>query len=522
MQNLYSAKASRREYPNLMNSCLKLVVSVAVFHLLASCGVDSEDHYMLQENPLMVPAIDASEQFPGGETTSHSITKASFISPISNISDSVKTDFYAGRALAQQPWIKAPTITNARDGLGPLYNARTCLACHANGGRGKAPRDNSEVLLSTLVRLSIPGYDEMYGVIPEPHYGDQIQSQSIALSHQLRTFVTAEQLKHKEVAAEAYPYLTWQESTFVYPDGKVVGLSQPKVKLNQLAYGKLHPETLIALRVSPPLLGLGLLEAIEQVTIEELVDPNDENKDGISGRINKVWDFQLNKAVPGRFGLKANRPNLLNLTAAAFANDIGISNPLFPDQSCTKFQSLCNATPNGNDAEKGLPADTGHPAVELSHSLLKLATDFVSQIAVPVKRGHNEPNVQEGRNKFYATGCQSCHQPSYVTGKSNNKALSEQKIWPYSDLLLHDMGPALADGRADYLATGSEWRTAPLWGVGLTKEVNGNQNFLHDGRAETIEQAILWHGGEAELVKQRFVQLSNKERLQLIAFVESL
>ncbi len=511
-----------------MNLKINKLSLFLVCGILFACEPDQFSQVNEKQN---IPKLNQSEKYPGGDATSRSINKASFKAPINNISTELKSDFYAGRALAQQPWIKPPTITNARDGLGPIYNARTCLACHKNGGRGKAPRDPNEVLFSTLVRVSIPGADKIDGVIQEPNYGDQIQSQSVSLAHQFRTKVKAEQLLHKEVKPEAYPYLEWKEEIFTYTNGKKVKLSKPTVVLKQLNYGELHPKVQIGLRVAPPLLGMGLLGAIKQTAIDQLADPEDKNKDGISGRVNQVWDFNLKETRAGRFGLKSNKPDLYNLTAAAFANDIGISNPLFPYQPCTKFQKLCLETPNGNDPIKNKKevdenkteqVRTEQVAVELPKHLLKLTTDFVSQLTVPARRNFNKSEVRRGRNYFYQVGCQSCHQPSFTTGKSEIESLSGQVIWPYTDLLLHDMGSALADGRSDYQASGNEWRTPPLWGVGLSEEVNGNQNYLHDGRAKTIEEAILWHGGEASKVQHQFTQLTQIQRENLIAFVKSL
>ncbi|MBL4795241.1 MAG: thiol oxidoreductase, partial [Pseudomonadales bacterium] len=234
----------------------------------------------------------------------------------------------------------------------------------------------------------------------------------------------------------------------------------------------------------------------------------------ISGRVNRVWDSRQKKTVAGRFGLKANKPNnLLLVTAAAFVNDIGITNPLFPNEICTAAQIKCSETPNGNDEE----------GVELPAHLLELTANFTRNLAVPARRNMNDPAVIKGRKLFYDVGCQLCHAPSFVTGASGKMPhLANQTIWPYSDMLIHDMGEELSSGRTDYDATGAEWRTPPLWGVGLSFEVNGNGNLLHDGRARNIEEAILWHGGEAERIKMSFVELSVEQRQWLISFVSSL
>ena len=494
-----------------MNGVKTKLIFACLTALLISCNQQSNIDFE-------VPALSRSELFPGGETSVSNEPYASLMKPAANLPQALKPDFHAGKALAHQPWVKAPTITTARDGLGPLYNARTCLSCHVNGGRGRMPEDNSEVLFSAFLRLSIPGTDKINGVIPEPVYGDQLQSQSVALSHQLRTQVTKEQVANREVAPEAYVYVNWQQKSFQYPDGETVVLRYPKVDIQNLGYGDLHKETLMGIRVAPPIHGMGLLELIAQEDLNQLSDPKDKNNDGISGRVNQVWDFEARKTVPGRFGLKANKSSVRFQTAGAFVGDMGISNPVFSAQNCTDRQLHCVQTPNGNDVDKESAL-----AVELPESLLKLVVDFTRNLGVPKRRNSDKEEVVKGREYFYQVGCQGCHQPSYVTGDSKELPnLSQQTIWPYSDLLLHDMGPELADGRPDYLATGSEWRTPPLWGVGLGEQVNGSKNLLHDGRAQSVEEAIIWHGGEAEKIKQNFIQLSKSQRQALIAFVESL
>lgn len=465
----------------------------------------------------VVPIILATESYPGGDATVSIQPFPSFMLPARNLPQEKRPDFHAGKALAHQPWVKAPTITNARDGLGPVYNARTCLMCHINGGRGFMPNTDNQMLISSFLRLSLPGHDKVHGVVSEPVYGDQLQSQSVALSHQLRARIMPDDLEHREVAPEAYVFVDWQKKVFTYPDGDQLDLRYPKVVIKNLGYGEFHADTLMGLRNAPPLHGVGLLEMIDQKDIDANADPDDVDGDGVSGRVNRVWDFEANETVPGRFGLKANKASVRIQTAAAFANDIGITNPVFPTQPCTDSQILCQQTPHGND-----PSVDDGKAVELPESLLKLVVDFTKNLGVP-KRRDEDAEVIKGRKLFYQLGCQQCHTPNFVTQESEEfPHLSGQQIWPYTDLLLHDMGPELADNRPDYQATGSEWRTPPLWGVGLSKSVNGSDHLLHDGRALGVEAAIVWHGGEAETTKQKFVNLSRAKRGALVKFVESL
>jgi CxxC motif-containing protein (DUF1111 family) len=492
------------------------------------------------------PEVDASEYRPGGEASVSPRPFPSLMLATNNMPASERADFYAGKALGHQPWVKAPTITDGRDGLGPIYNARSCLACHINGGRGHMPDDANTALFSGFVRISLTNSTgtgssntstengntstenshttsiAINGVIAEPNYGDQLQSQSTALTHQLRRQLKLKQtqVNNSEAPPEAYIYIDWIESHFNYPDGKQVTLRAPQLRIENLGYGPLHPDTRFSLRNAPAIHGMGLIELIGQADIDQLSDPDDRDKDGISGRVNQVWDVKQNATVPGRFGLKANRPNNISIvTAAAFAGDIGISNPLFPRQPCTTNQLSCLEAANGNDPQ-------GH---EISAESLELVNHFTRNIGVPTRQhptllSASKALVQkQGRELFYQVGCQACHQPRYTTTSSPRYPhLSRQTIWPYSDFLLHDMGEALSDRRSDYLASGSEWRTTPLWSIGLRKAVNGSNNLLHDGRARTIEEAILWHGGEAKMTKNRFIHLNVQQRQWLIDFVEAL
>ncbi len=468
-----------------------------------------------------IPKYDSAEALAGGATSASPRPFPSLEKPANNLPVDLKPMFHAGKALARQPWVKAPTVTSARDGLGPIYNARTCMACHIKGGKGRISNTPESLIseplsISALIRISIPDKNQTNAEVPHPYYGDQIQTQSISLAHQLRHShfdnTPGQNLEHN-VAPEAYANISWSEVPFSYPDGSKIILRKPTIKFNNLAYGPIGKDTLLSLRVAPSIHGMGLIELITQSDIDELSDENDGDSNGISGRVNQVWDTQLNQIRPGRFGLKSNKPTLTMTVAAAFANDLGISNPLFPSQPCTPLQTNCNNQVTGND-EKG---------VELSRQLLDMVVNFNRNLA-PLKRTNTstEHNLA-GRELFYQLQCSACHNPSFTTAKSNQQPhLGNQQIWPYSDFLLHDMGSELSDGRSDFLATGSEWRTPPLWGLGVMKAVSGSTSLLHDGRANTVEEAILWHGGEAEAIKNNFINLLKPQRQQLVDFVNSL
>ncbi|MDZ7925437.1 MAG: di-heme oxidoredictase family protein [Marinagarivorans sp.] len=463
-----------------------------------------------------VPDYFPAEALPGGATSVSTKPFARFDKPVANLAAGAKPHFYAGKALAQQPWIKAPATTDARDGLGPIYNARSCLACHIKGGKGRMPDDEQTQVQHALVRMSITdpagakNPRDPKKMLPEPVYGEQLQTQSTALSHQLRgsTFTNP---ATDDVKPEAYAYVRWHESTMTYPDGQTLNLRRPELILRDLGYGPMHADTQLSLRLAPAILGMGLIELIPQAQIDALADEQDANGDGISGRVNWAWDAARGIRAPGRFSLKANRAFLDTTVAAAFAGDLGISNPVFPQQPCSAAQTRCLSEATGNNAE----------GFELPADLLELVVNFNRHLAVPKSR-YSETNTQ-GRTLFYQSQCASCHHPRFVTGNSEAfPALANQVIWPYSDFLLHDMGAALADNRPDFDATGQEWRTPPLWGLGLNTEVNGSHNLLHDGRARSVAEAILWHGGEAEAAKNAFMQLSAGQREALVEFVGTL
>jgi CxxC motif-containing protein (DUF1111 family) len=299
--------------------------------------------------------------------------------------------------------------------------------------------------------------------------------------------------------------------------GEVVLLRRPAYHIADLGYGALHPQTMISPRMTPQMIGLGLLEAITESDILAREDPDDRNGDGISGRANRIWSRERNAVMLGRFGWKAGQPTVLQQSAEALAGDIGIGSWLVPQPfgDCTERQKFCREAPHGGTAKA--------PNDEINRSLLALVGFYARNLAVPIRRNPDAPDALAGKALFSAIGCAACHTPSHMTGnESPDEHLRRQKIWPFTDLLLHDMGEDLADGRPEGRAGGREWRTAPLWGIGLTHIVNGHTFFLHDGRARNITEAILWHGGEAQRARDAFASLPPEDRRRLVAFVNSL
>ena len=461
----------------------------------------------------IAPPLDASEQLPGGETTGNH-RKPSFLVPMANLSLARQEDFYIGFSFFRDPWVSAPSTTTDRDGLGPVFNARSCIVCHPNGGRGRPPQSADDPMLSMFLRLSIPGKSKIEGVVPEPTYGEQLQVRGTSLKNNFGLARENGIAEGDGVIGEAVPYVEYKTINGQYTDGEPWVLRKPIYKIRDAAWGAFHPDTLISPRMAPQLAGLGLLEAISEQDLIANADPEDSNGDGISGRPNHVWDREKNAPVLGRFGYKANQPSLLQQVASAFRGDIGITNDLFKEQPCTQQQSECLAARDGVDPNYG---------VEINRTLLDATTYFGRMLAIPQRRSWKSEQLLVGRELFYQANCQGCHTPSFITAQNAIEVeLSKQKIWPYSDLLLHDLGEGLADGRPDFEANGREWRTTPLWGISMAERVSGETFYLHDGRARSVSEAILWHEGEAQQARNDFVAMEKSERQALLAFVKSL
>ena len=450
--------------------------------------------------PASFATPERSEAMAAGAATVMASGIGAFQLPSANLADVM--DFTLGNALFAKLWVAAPASTKASDGLGPLYNARACEACHIRDGRGHAPTGEKGHQISMLLRLARPNPDaiETYlHTLPDPVYGTQLQD-----------FAAPGQ------TAEGRLALRYTPLRVTLADGVTLTLRQPTYTAADLGYGPLDPATILSPRVAPQMIGLGLLEAIPDADILSRADPQDTDGNGISGRANMV----PGPAGPrlGRFGLKAAVATVRDQTAQAFAIDMGLSTPLRPDPwgDCTDLQPACRTAPHGQDP--GL-----RDGAEVDAATLDLVTHYSQNLAVPARRDVADPLVLRGKAVFHALGCTGCHTPNHVTARlPDQPEQSFQLIWPYTDLLLHDMGAGLADGLPEGLATGTEWRTPPLWGIGLAQTVSPEAGFLHDGRARTLLEAILWHGGEAEAQRNAVAALPTPDRDALIRFLESL
>ena len=459
--------------------------------LLGSCALlrgPTDEAEATTAEPLVDPA-----RLSGGEGTVFDASPLAFSLALRNLPTEQRRAFAVGNAFFNDNWVTAPASTSGRDGLGPFFNAPSCSSCHVRDGRGGPPESPEEELVSVLIRLSLPSDAQGQAPIPEPSYGDQLQPRAIL-----------------DVPPEGSARLIWTSVEGRFDDGQGYDLRRPEIQLSELAYGPLHPDTRTSARVAPSVFGLGLVEAISDSDLQSWSDPEDSDGDGISGRVHRVWSESLGGEALGRFGWKANVASLRDQTAGAFLGDIGITSSLHPEESHTEVQTAASEVPHG-----------GQP--ELDDHKLDRITLYLQTLAVPARRGLDDPSVQRGERIFGEVGCDGCHRPSFTTGSDHPvEALRGQRIQPYSDFLLHDMGEGLADGRGDFAASGTEWRTPPLWGLGLQQVVSGHELLLHDGRARGVEEAILWHGGEAQSSRDRYRSLDESQRSDLVAFLRSL
>ena len=440
----------------------------------------------------MLLAIPVTERL-GGDGTRPVANDDAFTFQTPNSPKRHQRPFSFGNRLFNTNWVEAPGSVKAFDGLGPMFNRVSCSGCHTKDGRGRPPENNQGPMESMLLRISIPGKDANGGVVPHPVYGDQISERAIL-----------------HVEPEGRAEISYTELPGAYGDGEKFSLRKPRYKISDLKYGDLGKDIMISPRVAPAMIGLGLLQEVPDETLLALADPDDADGDGISGRTNEVWDSLAGKKSLGRFGWKANQPNLRQQNAGAAVGDIGIATSMAEGQNCTAAQPDCMKAINGG-------------APEMSDEFLDKLTLYTMTIAVPAQRKAHDPVIRQGEELFRAMGCASCHMPTLQTKSVKDfPELENQTFHPFTDLLLHDMGEGLADNRPDFEATGREWRTPPLWGLGLTPVVNKHDLLLHDGRARGAAEAILWHGGEAEAAREAFRNAAKPEREALIAFLNSL
>lgn len=455
--------------------CFFIVVTVAVIH--TACK--KYDAAFAETNP-------DNEWLSGGLQTVFDQSSAAFSQAFPVLPEHLERVHEIGDIQFEATFVSAPAPVNP--GRGPLFNNVSCSSCHIADGRGKVPGSGDTSVLM-LFRISIPGENNQGGPNLVPGFGDQIQNRSTV-----------------GVAKEADVAISYNERDFAFDDGTPYKLRFPTYTIGN-TYTAFPAGAMLSPRVAAPVFGLGLLEAVSDADILSNADESDTNGDGISGKPNYVWNAVTNTITLGRFGWKANQPSLLQQVAAAYNGDIGVTTSVFP-----KENSLGQPQYDNRDDD-----------YELSDSLLHSVEFYVRTLAVPVRRNADDATVKKGKQLFIDAGCASCHIPNMRTKVDVAfPSASNQLIHPYTDLLLHDMGNDLADNRPDFKASGNEWRTSPLWGIGLTQKVNGHNNFLHDGRARNLLEAIMWHGGEAAAAKNKVKAMTLEERNALVKFLESL
>lgn len=433
----------------------------------------------------------------GAATSKAAPNRHAFSHPQANLTFADREQFFLGNGIFRKLWVSSPASTQASDGIGPLFNARSCQSCHVKDGRGNLPIDG-EPASSYLLQL---GYfdTQKQSWLSDVRYGNQFQTVAV-----------------KGHSAEGDVVITYENKLVEFADGGKTVLRKPALSVANLAYGDMQKETQLSPRVAPQMIGMGLLEAITDEDIESRQDPDDANGDGISGRVSRIVEGSISRI--GRFGLKAAQPTVLEQSAGAFSNDMGLSTTLHTANfgDCTEVQEQCITAPHGEQKRLGKH--------EVPMELLLLVEFYSRNLAPPARRDVSDPSVLRGKELFYKSGCVSCHVPKYVTSRDARDPQHRfQLIWPYTDMLVHDMGDDIVDGVGhNGGVSGREWRTPPLWGIGLTKTVNSQATYLHDGRARTLLEAVLWHGGEALGARTHVQSMSEQQRSDLVNFLGSL
>jgi CxxC motif-containing protein (DUF1111 family) len=436
-------------------------------------------------DPEIFPIEERDGRLSGGINTVFDVSSKAFSREFPTLDGYNLSVHKLGDTQFEQRFVTAPAPVNS--GLGPIYNNVSCTSCHHNDGIGVPTTGNAES--SLLLRISLPGSDAYGAPLPVPGYGTQLQDKAVLGQ-----------------PSECSIVISYTYQTFSFPDSETYELQTPIYQLTNL-YMPISGGYMLSPRLAPPVFGLGLLESIPEFELLSRTDISDANHDGISGKPNYVWDPATSSVKIGRFGWKANTASILTQVAGAYNQDMGITNSVFPLENTHSQRQFDHLSDDP----------------ELPDSLLHAVSFYVQSLAVPARRNIADNDVVKGYQLFVNAKCASCHVPVLTTGVNVAfPQVSNQTIFPYTDLLLHDMGSGLADNRPDFNADANEWRTAPLWGIGLYETVNYPAYYLHDGRARTLIEAIMWHDGEARQSKTFVQQLSKTDRDALLKFLKSL
>lgn len=527
-----------------------LSLAIAVTSSLLFSGCNSSNSDVTPEETPQVFYTHVSQL--GGDATAVDASDSGhgFSTPMPNLAAEELNKHLAGDAHFETAFTTAPNNEHPElDGLGPVFNNQDCNSCHQRDGRSSTvtlPLGQDRILLGSeagiFLRMSIddglcadPSIDNNYCQnVGVEGFGTQLFHRGVLKARQ--------DWQENPFVGQANVYLSYEYSTVDFGDGSSVELKKPVFTIdkpydvsteNRLNSAILQENVRYSPRNGMPIFGLGLLELISENDILALADENDADGDGISGRPNWVFDpvkAKHDDPIPvslGRFGWKASTPSVRVQSLGALRGDMGVTNPLFPNESIVNTPLHENYLARTGFVDTGVD-DQGNP--EASQEFSDEVVFYAETLAVPARRDIDNESVIAGAQLFTKVNCTGCHQPDFTTasgelllgGLSAPQALKGQHIYPFTDMLLHDMGEGLSDNRRDFTASGREWKTRSLWGIGLTKTVNPAAGFLHDGRASTIEEAILWHGGEAEQSKNDYMALNKVERQSLIDFVMSL
>jgi CxxC motif-containing protein (DUF1111 family) len=431
------------------------------------------------------PADQYDDRLSGGDATVFDATSHAFSSMFPSLTGFDIHTHELGDLVFNRSFVTAPAPINS--GLGPIFNNIACINCHHNDGIGLPTA--GDLQSSLLVRISLPGTDANGGPVPVPGYGLQLQDKAVFGK-----------------TPECKVNINYSYQTYSFADGETYELRTPTYTLSNL-YTPIAGSYLLSPRLAPPMFGLGLLETVPESEILGFIDANDSNGDGITGKANYVWDAVTNSKMLGRFGWKANTATIQTQVVSAFNQDMGITSTLMPVESSF-----------GQSQYDGLKDDP-----EIADSLVNAVKFYAQTLAVPARRNVADATNKRGEELFIQAKCVNCHRQTLTTAVNvTHPYLSNQVIHPYTDMLVHNMGAGLADNRPDFLANGQEWRTSALWGVGLFETVNNPGYYLHDGRARTLTEAIMWHGGEASNAKAYFTNLSRADRDAVLQFLKSL
>ena len=404
-----------------------------------------------------------------------------FIKPSASIID--KDDFLLGNKLFNFQWLEPENIKTNLDGLGPIFNRKACSDCHIRNGRGiHSKKISNRTFVIKILEPRKTSKNKKLNIF----FGEQIQDRAIHNSK-----------------PEAKVSIRWIETKHKYVDGEIYFLRKPKLIIETISPENISSDTIFSIRMPPPLLGMGLINSISDEFLLSISDHYDSDNNGISGKANIINNIKNNKNSIGKFGWKASIESLEIQNAIASFEDMGVTNPILRDEDCYNDYTLCQSS-NTNP--------------EMNEIYFNKINRYLKLLAVPEKRNRNSKLVKNGKVVFDQLGCNLCHLPSIVIRNGETREI----IHPFSDFLLHDMGKELEDKSQFNIPEKSEWRTSPLWGIGLTKKISGSEFYLHDGRARNLEEAILWHGGEAKKSAEAFRSLDKIQRIQLIKFLKSL